>query len=51
MAIYIYTYMCVNPQCRNIEMRSGVKYVQIDCDACGNLMRLIKEEKQEHNFE
>ncbi len=45
--LMIYTFMCVNPECRHIKIRSGVKYVQIKCECCGNLMRLIKEERQD----
>ena len=51
MSITIYTYLCVNPACRNIEIRSGVRYSQIECGACGGLMRLVKTEKRDSGIE
>lgn len=44
---WVYTYLCTNAECRNIELRSGVRYSQITCPVCGNLMRIIKTEKQD----
>ena len=51
MAIFLYHYLCVNPQCRSVEIRSGVRYSQIECGACGGLMRLIKTEKRDSGIE
>ena len=46
MAIYIYTFLCTNGACRNIEKESGVKKAQIRCPKCGSSMRLIDTEKK-----
>ena len=45
MTIWIYTYLCTNGACRNVEKRSGVKRSMIECPCCGHNMRLIDTEK------
>jgi len=47
MAVWIYHYVCTNFSCRNVEIRSGVRYSQITCSCCGNIMRLYKTEKRD----
>ena len=45
MEITIYTYLCTNGGCRNVEKRSGINNSQIKCPECNHTMRKIDTEK------